>query len=226
MYCIKENPFTMKKLFLIFVFLICALKGFNQKKENKANFGAKVFYGPQISYFKIDNSVFSPYDKIFGIKKNTLGRSYGIDIELRNNSWIFGIGYNFNENKKEYNGTEGDISGYAIAKFRLRYTEAGVTLYVDKKINSGIRNDLFLGVGHVFSRGTNQIIETSYAPNGNLGVIIYSFPSLEAGLVPKLRWQHNWKQNVAIGMELKVYYLYSVDILTNTCFVPYLKVDL
>lgn len=215
----------MRKTLISISLCLLALHTFAQNVTPKKEWGFKICYGPQFSFFKtygVPDDIQQSGVSQLGIQKNVLGKCYGADIELKYNKWIFGISYSYNENSKKYNASAGDFpdSRYDIA-FKLRNIEAGIAVFADRKINKSLKNELYLGLGHVFSKGDYQYILIVENP---LQVGVYSYPSVEGGIVGRFRWEHNWRSQVKYGVELKVHYLYSVGSWTNNCFVPYIKV--
>jgi hypothetical protein len=194
------------------------------------NWGVTAFFGPQISTFKIDKQNFGARYRGFGIGKNFIGTAFGADLELRKKRWIFGLGYSSCENKKRFEMEEANEpygERYAV-DFTLRYTEKSVALYTDYKVNNKSKNEIFLGLGALFSRGDNQHIEIIYdSVSANLfAAAIWSHPSVEGGIAGRFRWEHNRSRTAKFGVQVKIHYLYSVDSWTNTIFTPYIKIVL
>lgn len=161
-----------------------------------------------------------------------MGFCYGIDAEMvsKNKKWIFGLGYSYNQNKKKYTDSKGEqFQNSYYVNIVLRNIERTFAIFVDRKINNNKKDELYAGLGHVFSHPEDQLIDAYYIPGNRLSIGVSGAPlgsnNIEGGLVSRFKWQHNWKSDVKFGAEFKVHFLYSIGSFTNICLQPYLKVN-
>ena len=211
----------MKRILLLLLAIVPFASTFSQSKDILS---VKVNYGLNGNFFvKQYDELSGTPNKTFLYKKDFLGTISGADLAVRigKNSEL-GIAYSRSINKRErsYSGT---ISGVQVSviDFSIRHINNFYQLYYQRSLKRV--NDTFkFQLGGIYARMNQQEIEISNYLN-EIRVEERNFKNSnleELGLALGVEYQRKIDTHFDLGLQVKAYYLITVETLEAITLTP------
>lgn len=203
-----------------FLFLFCS----TAQAQSNSKIALKINYGLNGNFFvRQYDEISGPKDKTFLFKKNFIGVISGIDLTyIIGKKSELGLAYSRSINKKEvsYSGQINDIV-VAVNNFNIRHAGNFYQLYYQRLVPIK-KSTLKLQLGIVYATTSQQEIEiNNYIKEVIIQERDFRHNGLEeAGMTAAIEYTRKLDTHFEIGLQVKAYYLMSVQTLEAITLTP------